>query len=237
MKLLAFIGILTAGAGLVACSSFYRSSGEYSRITVKDGNDIEMDSLVAPYRRELSAEMGKVLGRTLTDLTVARPNSTMGQWICDLTRDYGKKQLVPAGDDSPVMCLLNFGGLRASAGAGEITVGDVFRIMPFDNLAVAVKLPIDSLQAVRRYIAKTGGEPVSGLSVTPTSISLTDGNAATGYFWIITSDFAANGGDRMYFFSNPAQRIDSPKLLRDLMTEDLQNRKVLDIRLEERVRL
>ena len=36
----------------------------------------------------------------------------------------------------PIFCLLNTGGLRSSIGKGTVSLGDIYKLMPFDNTIV-----------------------------------------------------------------------------------------------------
>lgn len=238
MKLLQISFITLLGAGLLACSSYYRTGVTTERYKIESGSDTAMDSLIAPYRRQLSAAMGRVIGTTVSDLTVERPNSTMGQWVTDVLFQYGIDSVIGRSDTVlPVIAIFNTGGLRASIAAGPVTVGDIYKVMPFDNAVSAVKLPADRLGKILEYIVAKGGEPVSNFRVANNKAELFGGAGSYDSFWVITSDFLANGGDKMYFFAAPLQRIDSPKLIRDLLLQEVENRKEIDVTREERIRL
>ena len=60
-------------------------------------------------------------------------------------------------------CLLNNGGLRFSLDSGNITRGDIYKLMPFDNKMVIVKIFKEDIFEIFRYIEKKGGEPISKL--------------------------------------------------------------------------
>jgi 2',3'-cyclic-nucleotide 2'-phosphodiesterase (5'-nucleotidase family) len=227
--------ILIIGAGLTACSSYTYTSYNANRVAV-DGavvSDAALDSLVSPYRRALSLEMNRVIGKSLQDMSVARPNSVLGQWTADVLLRYGRDSILKGQAEFPVIALLNTGGLRASLPKGNLTVGDVFKLMPFDNLLVALKLPAGRLPEIEQYIAQTGGEPIAGFRIVNGKIQ-TD-NATSDYFWVITSDFLANGGDRMLFFREPEERILTGVLLRDLLMREIEQKKVIEVVLEERI--
>ena len=59
------------------------------------------------------------------------------------------------------IALLNFGGLRAPINQGEITVGNVFELMPFDNTIMMVRLKPQAIAAMLDYLLEKGGQPVS----------------------------------------------------------------------------
>ena len=232
-----FILLMIIGAGFSACSSYERAFVSLERLPVQATvSNTEMDSLVAPYRRALAIEMNRIIGTAVSDMQVARPNSPMGQWVADVLLAYGKDSLVPANDrELPVIAILNTGGLRASFSQGAITVGDVYKLMPFDNLLVAVKLPVEKLSEIREYLKTTGGEPIAGFRIVKGELVTDLPLADARFFWVITTDFLANGGDKMYFFQSAAQKIPTALTLRDLLLKEVAVQQVINVRLEERV--
>lgn len=233
-----YIGILLIGAGLSACSSYSYKVFNAQRIDVKTPveKDPEVDSLVAPYRRALALEMNRVIGEATADMQVARPNSTLGQWVTDIVLQFGKDSLVNNQTEKlPVIALLNTGGIRASLSKGPLTVGDIYKLMPFDNQLIALKLPVNQIAEIEAYLQKTGGEPIAGFTVVNGKIVI-DNLAESNYLWVITTDFLANGGDKMLFFQSATEKILSPVLLRDLLLREVERTGTIDQLLEERIR-
>lgn len=233
-----FIGILLIGAGLTACSSYSHKAFNAQRIDVKApvGKDPEVDSLVAPYRRALALEMNRVIGEATADMQVARPNSTLGQWVTDIVLQFGKDSLLNAQPEKlPVIAILNTGGIRASLSKGPISVGDIYKLMPFDNQLIALKLPVSQIVEIEAYVQKTGGEPIAGFTMVNGKIVI-DNLAESSYLWVITTDFLANGGDKMLFFQTATEKILSPVLLRDLLLREVERTVKIDPLLEDRIR-
>ena len=233
-----FIGILLIGAGLSACSSYSYKAFNAQRIDVKAPvvKDPEVDSLVAPYRRALALEMNRVIGEATADMQVARPNSTLGQWVTDIVLQFGKDSLLNTQPEKlPVIAMLNTGGIRASLSKGPITVGDIYKLMPFDNQLIALKLPVSQIAEIEAYVQKTGGEPIAGFTMVNGKIVI-DNLAESSYLWVITTDFLANGGDKMLFFQTATEKILSPVLLRDLLLREVERTVTIDPLLEDRIR-
>ena len=233
-----FIGILLIGAGLSACSSYSYKAFNAQRIDVKTPveKDPEVDSLVAPYRRALALEMNRVIGEATEDMQVARPNSNLGQWVTDVVLQFGKDSLlVNQAEKLPVIAILNTGGIRASLSKGSLTVGDIYKLMPFDNQLIALKLPVDQINEIEAYLQKTGGEPIAGFTVVNGKIVI-DNLAESRYLWVITTDFLANGGDKMLFFQAATEKKLSPVLLRDLLLREVERTGTIEEQLEERIR-
>lgn len=221
----------------MACSSLKVSSVKSDRLTISGQSNAPMDSLVSPYREELGKEMNRVVGHTASDLTIQQPNSLMGQYITDMLVRFAKDSLLTPGQKNiPVTCFLNTGGLRAAFSRGNITVGDVFKLMPFDNQVVLLKMPASSLPEMAEYVKVKGGDPISGLTYESGTMKVNGENP--DFFWIVTSDFLANGGDKMYFFARAVERINTPVLLRDVIIWELNQRPDINTTdLQQRVKL
>lgn len=193
-----------------------------------------MDSLVAPYRREMLKEFGLVIGETTTDLVTGRPNSSLGFWLCDKLIEKSKDSLFFKNE--PLVAFINIGGLRADLPKGPITVGDIYKVMPFDNRMVYLKLSLDRIPEMEAYLKEKGGEPIGGFRLVKGKLQFPDSLAQSRkYFWVVTSDFLANGGDNMFFFNNPLQRFDTNILFRDFIIEAVKKEKKIAFSPEERI--
>ncbi|WP_343636546.1 5'-nucleotidase [Fluviicola sp.] len=222
------------GAGLTACSYHLQVKGSKQDVNDSSKSSVEMDSLIAPYRREMLKEFGLVLGETTTDLVVGRPNSTLGFWLCDELIKHAKDSVIFKNE--PVVAFINIGGLRADLPKGPITVGDIYKVMPFDNRMVFLKLSLDKIPEMEAYLKEKGGEPIGGFKLEKGKLVFPDNLAKEkNYFWVVTSDFLANGGDNMFFFNNPLQRFDTNILFRDLIIDAVKKEQKIAFYPEERI--
>lgn len=233
MKKIVFLFFLI-GAGLSACSYHLQIKGSKQNVDDSNKPSVEMDSLVAPYRREMLKEFGQVIGETTTDLVTGRPNSTLGFWLCD--------QLIENAQDSsffknePLVAFINMGGLRADIPKGMITIGDIYKVMPFDNRIVYLKLSLDKIPDMEAYLKEKGGEPIGGFRLVKGKLQFPDSLAQKrNYFWVVTSDFLANGGDNMFFFQNPLERWDTTILFRDFIIEAVKKQQKITYSPQERI--
>ena len=233
MKKLVFLFFLI-GAGLTACSYHLQIKGSKQNIDDTSKNSVEMDSLTAPYRREMLKEFGLVIGETTTDLVTGRPNSTLGFWLCDALIKKAKDSSFFKNE--PLVAFINIGGLRADLPKGMITVGDIYKVMPFDNRMVFLKLSLDKIPEMEVYLKEKGGEPIGGFKLEKGKLVFPDKLAEErNYFWVVTSDFLANGGDNMFFFNNPLQRFDTNILFRDFIIEAVKKEQKITFYPEERI--
>ena len=112
------------------------------------------------------------------------------------------------------MGLVNMGGLRTILPAGDITVGTVYEILPFENSLCVLTLKGTYLKNLLTSIASLGGEGVSGvrLEITPDGKLL---KAAIGgepvaddkLYTVATIDYLADGNGRMDAFLQAEKRV------------------------------
>lgn len=222
------------GTGLLACSPHLQPSITESRTVVKDiQSSPVIDSLIAPYSRELANTMNEVIGTADKDLTVSRPNSTLGHWVCDRLLEFAEDSL--SEKTIPIICVINTGGLRAPVIEGNVTVGDIFKVMPFDNQISIVKIKKEKLIELVDYLKKNGGEPIAGFQLIEGQIRLNQ-ISDSPFVYVVTSDFLANGGDKMSFLMNPVEKIDFQVLIRDLLIMQIRKNKTIFQIEEERIK-
>lgn len=220
--------LILSGAGLLACSSYrltHLSSSTLPLDTLVQ-TDRSVEQLILPYRDSLKAEMSLFIATSPTDLIVGRPASSLGNWVADAifvdqTKNIRLKQ--------PVMCLLNTGGIRSTINKGDVTLGDMFRLMPFDNEIVWVELPSDALGDIESYFRKSTGEPISNATVRAGILKINGWRDTTSRFWVITSDYLANGGDKMDFFKKRLAINQTGRLMRDALIDEARQQQVLNI--------
>lgn len=163
----------------------------------------DIRALISPYKEQLDAEMNQVLGRLTHPLEKAKPESTLGNWMCDMlhkkSEDYYQKPI----DFTTV----NYGGIRLSSlPAGDLTVRTIFELMPFDNQLVVLRVDSAIVHQLFERMAANGGWPISQqvsyriVDQQPQDIRI-KGQPLQGNrtYYISISDFIANGGGRCFF--------------------------------------
>ena len=74
--------------------------------------------------------MNTVIGFSTIGLTKKLPESGLGNLIADAMKEMAQKKYATKVDAA----FVNYGGIRSYIPKGEITIGKIFEIMPFDNL-------------------------------------------------------------------------------------------------------
>ncbi|MDF2447899.1 MAG: 5-Nucleotidase domain protein [Bacteroidota bacterium] len=177
---------------------------------------------MAPYKKRHDEQMYAVIAKSEEALVKGDLESTLGNFFCDAVIYETKKLL---GNDSSMLdvAVFNKGGLRNSLPKGNITIGNIFELMPFDNEVVLLKLSGSQFEDMCDKIAEKGGIPVGGMRLT-ISESKAGNISVKGKpfdkfkdYWVVTSDYLANGGDSYTFFKNAKERKITNVLLRNMI--------------------
>ncbi len=200
---------------VLGCSPKYQVSSVTGGLISIDStsapiSDPEIDSVISTYRQKVVQEMNQVIASSPYAMHRASPEGLLNNFVADVVLEFARSIYNPHEKQPIDFCLLNYGGLRSSLPAGNITVGNVFELMPFDNTIVVLTLTGQKTQELYEYLAsESNGMPISGLRLgiqgkKPVEV-LVNGNAfdPSRDYKIVTSDYLSLGGDRMDFFLNP----------------------------------
>jgi 2',3'-cyclic-nucleotide 2'-phosphodiesterase (5'-nucleotidase family) len=214
---------------LQACSSWHPSSKKGAPIRVDSGTHSESETIIRPYRDSLQKTMKEVIGRCEIDLYTQKPQGPLGNFVCDLLMEE-----IPQLENFRWLngvnhfTLLNTRGFRAPIAKGEIKVEDVYAVMPFENEVVLMQMPVETLDTIAQSLVAKGGHPISGnatlISFSNEHAGLSVNGTTGNSMWIITTDYLAEGGDGMSFFSLATKRMDTGIRLRDIIIEHIKKR-------------
>ena len=224
-----YIGMLF----LLACSPTYTlQSYDNKVVAIKSTADSTALAIIAPYQNAIEEEMNEVLSYTKIELNKKGSESTLGNFVTDLCLNYADAH----------MCVMNNGGLRTTINKGPVTRGKLYQLMPFENELVVLELNKEDYLGLLEYICKRGGEPFSGISITMTedgeilnhseSVDFSKGEKIR----VLTSDYLANGGDKMNFFQNKEQLKVGVKL-RDAIIDYCSKTDTLHVKLDGRLKI
>lgn len=223
---LPYLLILSAFISLSSChhQALVSKVDETHYIIDRDVIDSSVYRNIMPYKQQLEGTMSTVLVQSEDALTKGDPESPLGNFVSDLVMYESRKAL---GADSAwaAAVILNKGGLRNSLPKGNITIGNIFELMPFENELVLLKLKGSQFKGMLDKMAEKGGLPEAGIRMTidhgkATSVSVAGiPFDSTKTYGVVTSDYLANGGDSYTFFLDPLERIPLNKKLRDAIIE------------------
>lgn len=173
-----------------------------------------VNDIIADYQAEMDAQMDEVIGQCASDIAWSSPlvrtqESPLGNLAADALRDYCDADIA----------IQNGGGIRAGLTAGDVTVGDIFAMLPFDNKVTCIEVTgqtvWDALEnGVSGYPETYGQFPqVSGIHYTfdgskpagerIVSVTLPDGTPLDmdGWYTLACNDFMCGGGDGYTMFN------------------------------------
>ncbi len=201
-----------------SCAQHYELTGiERTRILIDETFDKRPDAqatqFIIPYKHMVDSLMNPVIGRAACDLTPQRPEGTLSNLLPDILIDasemFGEK---------PDFAVYNMGGIRASLPKGDITIGDILDVAPFENKICFLTLTGEKVKELFQQMAGNGGEAVSH---SVRMVITADGKLVSAEingkpidskasYRIATLDFVAQGNDRMEAFKAKTDVV-SPK--------------------------
>lgn len=190
--------------------------------------DSATDKILKPYKDSLDKLMNVIVGRMAVPMPKERdkPETLLGNFVADICLQRINSMNYKSPDVAGTLCLFNNGGLRSSLPKGDITRGNIFELMPFDNELVVLTLSGKKTWDLIRYVSMSGGQPMAGMKLgihpdkTPATIFIgTQAFDSTKTYHVVTSDYLASGGDKMDFFRNPVKMQTTGILIRNAIME------------------
>ena len=218
------LGFLLLGS----CGTKYavvKSNREEYHINSSVAADSSIIRTYLPYKTKMEATMNEVIGSTEIDLTKDGGEETLlGNFFADAILHQSKK-IEPRID---FVFPTTKSGLRNNIAKGNITVSDIFELMPFENELVLVELKGADVLTVLNYVAASGGQPVAGLTMeikNKTAINIRINGKKFDLnenYFVLTSDYLANGGADSAGFSAPVTRKNINLLVRDALLKEVK---------------
>ena len=117
----------------VACQRTFYPEARLQKTTLTVGStvatDEEAEKTIAPYRNKVTEQMAEVVGFAPVGLEKLAVESPVGNFVADLQRQQAQMLTGKPVD----MGLMTGGGIRTPLRQGNLTLGDIFELMPFEN--------------------------------------------------------------------------------------------------------
>lgn len=187
--------VTSASANVLGLTSLYDS-------------DVAIEDLLLEYSSDpvYTSFVNEVLAYTPTDITT----SSMARWGSSVIRDYMQ---VDIG-------ILNRGGFRVSLNAGDITMGEMISVYPFDNYLKTVELTGSALTDL--YFS--GYDVVFDDSITDNNGHIYKDGVLIGDNDVLTVaavDYVFDKGNYPFLYGDNITQ--TAILMRDLLVQDLRN--------------
>jgi 2',3'-cyclic-nucleotide 2'-phosphodiesterase (5'-nucleotidase family) len=221
---------------IIACSPSYNlQSIDDEVIAIEAPIDSTILNIILPYQNSIEAQMNEVLCISKMEMKKGKPESLLGNFVTDLCLEQFS--------ESADVCIMNTGGLRSTLPKGKITRGEIYKLMPFENELVILELNKSDFEGMLEYIASRGGEPFSGMKFNSSkearelqvfSLGENFNFNKEGKVRVLTSDYLANGGDKMWFFKDKEQ-IKVGIKLRDAIIDHCSKSDTISSKLDNRL--
>jgi 2',3'-cyclic-nucleotide 2'-phosphodiesterase (5'-nucleotidase family) len=229
---------------LFGCKTYHTADTDIQTIRIEDGTteaDVSISELIAPYKEQLSKVMDEPLCYNQVRMQKGKPESSLTNWVTDAIMQSAKEHYGEAID----FAVQNYGGIRIrNLGQGDVTVGKIFELMPFDNLMLVLTMDSSEVHTLCNKMASVGGWPISrelnfviandsAKNITINDVPL---NGSQDY-QVVIPDYIANGGDRLYFLKE-LPREDKGVLIRDALLDIARRADTIPaIILDQRIRI
>ncbi|MEL6987722.1 MAG: 5'-nucleotidase [Bacteroidota bacterium] len=188
------------------------------------GQDESIKEIIAPYKAELDEKMSVVLGTFAKTLTKQKPESTLGNFITDIMRDYGWRTTGKTVD----FAFHNYGGIRiGNIPKGPVRTEKIYELIPFENTLVVLKMSGKDVMQFLDHIAPSRGWPVSsGITFSikenkPQDVLINGEPLSMEKFYHVAyPDYIANGGDNCFFLKD-LERYEYGMLVRDCVIKHI----------------
>jgi 2',3'-cyclic-nucleotide 2'-phosphodiesterase/3'-nucleotidase len=199
--------------------------------------DAAVKAVINADQKEIAAVKNEVIGKAVVDLAHQKEQvSVLGQWVTDIMRQQSNADFA----------FQNGGGLRTSIPTGEITVGKLWEVIPFDNTLIQMDLPGSQVLSILQHGINNphiGSIQYSGMKVAYdlsgqriAKVTLPDGSVLNPEktYRVVTNDFMAEGGDGYNMFREGRNTSDTHRFVRDMLIEAIKKTKTLDCKGDDR---
>lgn len=190
----------------------------------------EIDQYISPYRKKIENDLNKILAYNVSDLEKKADdlNTALGNLMGDAGFEQADSVFYKKTGKHIDFALFNWGGIRSSLPKGNITTRSAFNLMPFENKLMVVSLKGSEIFELANYLieAKTP-HPLSkemellineDNSIRKIQIKGKNIDKEASY-WVCTTDYLFNGGDRMYFFKKNTSSLDLEYTFRNALID------------------
>lgn len=227
-----FSGVLLILFG--ACASHFQVSDiKTKQYPVNDSTIASIDSItynyLRPYHDTLDNIMSEILVYSEQNIGKGSPESLIGNFTSDALLNQTNLKCDSLKINHADFAFGNSGGLRMSLPTGEVTLGRVFELMPFENTILLLDMNYEQLKSLFQYIVQRKGIPLAGIRIKISKTGYQDvminGTPydSTKTYRVATNDYLANGGDGMMFLREVQSKTDIELKVRDSYIREMKS--------------
>ena len=204
---------------------------ETSRIEIN--SEINIDStilkFIEPYKKNIEKDLFTTFAYSpyTLDKKDGELNTAIGNMMADAVLELSNPVFNLKKNKNIDFVLLNYGGIRSIISKGNINEKTAYNLMPFENEVVVTKLIGNDIYKLIDYLRKVKrAHPISGLKLElDKNYELINAEINNNdidikkYYYVATSDFLLNGGDKMDFFNKSSENTFLDYKIRDLLID------------------
>jgi 2',3'-cyclic-nucleotide 2'-phosphodiesterase (5'-nucleotidase family) len=195
--------------------------------------------MLKPYRDSIAVAMDKPVFRTPSRVSMSGledGDTPLGNFVTDAMLESARADLA----------LINTGGIRAPLPEGTVTVGDVFTVLPFDN--IIVKVPMKGWQIrqlfdfVAARVGKRGFAQISGAQFVIRRNRASDIQVGgktidmNKTYQVATLDYLYGGGDGYTLFARAGESHSTGIFTHDAAVDFLRRNPTYEFKKRGRIR-
>ena len=227
-----FAGVLLLLFG--ACASHFQVSDiKTKQYPIKDSTIASVDSTIynyiRPYHDSLDKIMSEILVYSEQNIGKGSPESLIGNFTTDALLNQTNLKCDSLKIKHADFAFGNSGGLRMSLPTGEVTLGRVFELMPFENTILVLDMSHEQLKTLFQYVVQRKGIPLAGIRMKISKTGYQDimingmPYDSTKTYRVATNDYLANGGDGMMFLREIQSKTDIDLKVRDSYIREMKS--------------
>jgi 5'-nucleotidase len=231
--------------------------GDPHAIDEKIQPSAEFEQKLQTFKQPLEKLRQTVIGQTQVKLEGDRAKiRTQETNLGNLIADAMLNQL---NSDGAEVAIVNAGGIRASIPPGNITLGQVLEVLPFNNTITRLDLTGEQLQqALEHGVSRVEEEdgcfshvagvrfswnPQKAVGDRINSIKIMGQNGTdkpldlTATYRVVTNNFMMKGGDGYQVLTQGENQVDTGFLIADIVTEYIKNQSPITLKADNRINL
>ena len=206
----------------------YRYNAILLDSTYSSNEDPEMKGYIDSLHERLALEMDVSIGSATSELISFALASPLSNFLTDELFNFGTEYCKAAKGCQADFSLLNFGGIRNNIPAGKITIGTIYKVLPFENNVVIILLKGSEVKKIFNGFTAKNNQPYSQVSITyqnekPFQILVNQEKIDNERIYgMVTIDFIATGGDRILKDIHYEKVIYTNMLIRDVIISQIR---------------
>lgn len=217
---------------------FKAGEAQFIRIDTEIPIDPKTRNFIQPYKENLEKEMSSIIGKsTEAILKTGNGETPIGNLVSDFQKEFAENILGYPIDIS----IINNGGIRNTLPQGNITLGHIYELSPFDNYLQILELNHKNVRELAEFAVSRKILGISGMQITAKDDQILELKingeelSKDKKYLLAVNDYLANGGDGMGFLSDFPRKMETNYFLRDILIETIKAKTAKGLNIEAKV--